>query len=110
MRRTADGRPSSRASVYWLLAPSSARATSLLEVTSPSAPVALSPPSEGVHGVLEVLALGDRRLADLPGRHLHVLLAQDADHVAGRQVPRLELIRVQPDAHAVVLLPENRHV
>jgi hypothetical protein len=32
----------------------------------------------GAQGVLEVLTRGDRRLADLPGRHLHVLLAQDA--------------------------------
>ena len=32
------------------------------------------------------------------------------DHVAGRQVPRLQLVRVQPDAHAVVLLAEDEHV
>jgi hypothetical protein len=49
--------------------------------------------AEGAHGVLKVLALGDRRLADLPGRHLHVLLAQDPDHVPGRQVPRLRMER-----------------
>ena len=70
----------------------------------------LDQPAEGAQGVLEVLALGDRRLADLPGRHLHVLLAQDPDHVADRQVPRLQLVRVQPDAHAVVLLAEDDHV
>ena len=38
----------------------------------------LDQPAEGAQRVLEVLARGDRRLADLPGRHLHVLLAQDA--------------------------------
>ena len=67
----------------------------------------LDQPAEGVDGILEVLALGDRRLADLPGRHLHVLLAQDAEHVAGRQVPGLQLVRVQPHAHAVVLPAER---
>ena len=70
----------------------------------------LDQPAEGAHGVLEVLALGDRRLADLPGRHLHVLLAQDPDHVAGRQVPRLQLVGVQPHAHAVVLPAEGEDV
>ena len=49
----------------------------------------LDEPAEGAQGVLEILAVGDRRLADPAGRHLHVLLAQDPDHVAGRQVPRL---------------------
>ena len=32
------------------------------------------------------------------------------DHVAGRQVPRRQLVRVEPDAHAVVLLAEDEHV
>ena len=86
-------------------------------MTSPSAPVLRMmsancsgsiQPAEGAQRVLEVLARGDRRLADLPGRHLHVLLAQDPDHVAGRQVPRRQLVRVEPDAHAVVLLAEDR--
>ena len=67
-------------------------------------------PAEGVHGELEVLALRHRRLADLPCRHLHVLLAEDADHVAGHQVPRLQLVRVEPDPHAVVLPAERENV
>ena len=66
--------------------------------------------AEGAQGVLEILAVGDRRLTDLSGRHLHVLLAQDPDHVVDRQIPRLQLVRVQPDAHAVVLLAEDAHV
>ena len=67
-------------------------------------------PAERVHGVLEVQAGGHRRLADLPGRHLHVLLAQGADHVAGGQVAGGQLLRVEPDPHAVVLLAEEGHV
>ena len=35
----------------------------------------LDQPPEGAQGVLEVLAGGDGRLADLPGGHLYVLLA-----------------------------------
>ncbi len=66
--------------------------------------------AEGAQGVLEILAVGDRRLTDLSGRHLHVLLAQDQDHVVDRQIPRLQLVRVQPDAHAVVLLAEDAHI
>jgi len=58
----------------------------------------LDQPAERAHCVLEILAVRDRRLADLPGRHLHVLLAQNPDHVAGRQVPRLQLVRVEPNA------------
>src|SRR5208337_5543612 len=72
--------------------------------------LSLDQAAEGADGILEILALGDRRLADLPGRHLHVLLAQDPDHVVDREIPRLELVRVQPDAHAVVSLAEDYHV
>src|SRR5204863_367712 len=40
----------------------------------------------------------------------HVLLAQRPDHVAGGQVARRQLVRVEPDAHAVVLLAELEDV
>ena len=70
----------------------------------------LHQPAESVHGVLEFLASGNGRLADLPGRYLHVLLAEDPDHVAGRQVPGLQPVRVQPHAHAVVLPAEGEDV
>ena len=46
---------------------------------------------------------GDGRRADLPGGDLHVLLADGADDVVGGQVARLQPLRVEPDAHAVVL-------
>ena len=36
----------------------------------------LAQPAQRAHRVLEVLAGRDRRLADLPGRHLDVLLPQ----------------------------------
>ena len=49
-------------------------------------------------------------LADLAGRDLHVLLADGVDHVAGRQVQRGQLVGIDPDAHAVVLLAEQEHV
>ena len=39
-----------------------------------------------VSGELEWPAAGDRRLADVAGGDLHVLLADGVDHVAGRQV------------------------
>ena len=42
--------------------------------------------AKSAHRVLEVLPLWHRWLADLSSRDLDVLLAQHADHVAGRQV------------------------
>ena len=43
-------------------------------------------PAQGVDGQLELLALGHRLLADLPGGHLQVLLADGGDHVHGAEV------------------------
>ena len=85
-------------------------------VTSPPVPrldddvaelLGLVQPAQRGHGVLEVVARGHRRLADLAGGDLHVLLAQRLDDVAGRQVARRQLVRVEPDAHAVVLLAQT---
>ncbi len=42
-------------------------------------------PAQGGHGVLEFLPLGHRRLPDLAGGHLGVLLLDGQDHVAGRR-------------------------
>ena len=49
---------------------------------------------------------GDGRLADLAGRHLDVLLLNGIDDVRGGQVAERHLLRVEPDAHAVVALAE----
>ena len=50
--------------------------------------------------------VGHRRLADLAGGHLDVLLRDRVDHVGGGQVAERHLLRVEPDPHAVVALAE----
>ena len=47
----------------------------------------LDQPAEGVDRELELLPPRDRLLADLPGRHLHVLLADGVDHVVAPSAP-----------------------
>ena len=67
----------------------------------------LSRPERG-DGVLERPASsGDGRLADLAGGDLHVLLADRVDDVLRRQAAGLELLRVEPDPHAVVAGAED---
>ena len=63
-------------------------------------------PAQGVDGQLELLALGHRLLADLPGGHLDVLLGDGGDHVHGAQVERRQLVGVEPGPQAVVALAE----
>jgi hypothetical protein len=63
----------------------------------------------GVHGQLEVGAFR-RTLADHAGRDLHVLLADRVHDVAGGQVARSDLLRVEPDAHRVVARTEQLDV
>ena len=48
----------------------------------------------------------DRLLADLPGRHLDVLLGDGGDHVHGAEVQRRQLVGIEPGADAVVALAE----
>ena len=67
-------------------------------------------PALGDDGVLEVLAARHGRPAELPGRHLDVLLAQGGDDVPGGHVARGELVGIDPDAHAVVLLAQQGDV
>ena len=50
--------------------------------------------------------VGDRRLAELAGGDLDVLLLDRADHVRGGQVAERHLLRVEPDPHAVVALAD----
>jgi len=64
-------------------------------------------PPQGRHGVLEVDAAGGRRLAELPGRDLDVLFPERLDHVPDGHPPRGEACRIQPDPHAVLLLPKD---
>jgi hypothetical protein len=56
--------------------------------------------------VLEILSLRHGGLADLAGGDLHVLLAQGGDDVRGREVMLGHAVRIEPDAHAVVLLAQ----
>ena len=63
-------------------------------------------PAQGRDRELEGLAGGDRRLAELAGRDLDVLLLDRADHVRGGQVAERHLLRVEPDPHAVVALAD----
>ena len=64
-------------------------------------------PAQRGHGVLEDLAVGHRRLADLAGGDLDVLLLRSrADDVGRGQVAERHLLGVEPDPHAVVALAE----
>ncbi len=57
--------------------------------------------------VLERLPCRRRRRADLAGGHLLALLLQRLDHVLRRQAARLQLVRIEPDAHRI--LPGAEH-
>ena len=59
---------------------------------------------------LEGAGLRHRRLIDDARRHLHVLPAQRVDHVAGGEIARGELLRIEPDAHRVVARAEDGDV
>ena len=65
-------------------------------------------PAQRIDGQLELLALGDRLLADLSGGNLDVLLADGRDHVHGAEAEGRHLVGVEPDAEAVVALAEVR--
>ena len=59
---------------------------------------------------LRLLPGGHRRPADLSAGRLGVLLPQRGHDVAGRETPRGELLRVDPDPHAVIALPGDEDV
>ena len=59
---------------------------------------------------MEVLALRRGRRADLARRDFLALLLDDVDDVLGRQPPRLQKVRVEPDAHGVLARAEHRHI
>src|SRR6185312_17273689 len=55
----------------------------------------------GRHRDTEALAVRRRVGAQRAGGELHVLRADRIEHLAGRQVVALQLVRVQPDPHGV---------
>ena len=63
--------------------------------------------AEHIDRVLEVLAVGGRRAADLAGRHIPALLLDDVDDVLGRQPDGVELLRIQPDPHGILADAED---
>ena len=67
-------------------------------------------PAQGVDGELEHLVGGRRRSADLSRRHLNVLVLDCVLDVQNRQSIGLELVRVQPDPHAVRSGAEDRYL
>ena len=61
-------------------------------------------------GTWSCCPVGHRGLANLAGRHLGVLAADGQGHVGGRHVAGGELLRINPDPHAVVALAEDPDV
>src|SRR5439155_2687130 len=67
-------------------------------------------PALGGDGVDELLRARARRLSDLAGGELRVLLVQRADQIGGREAQLREAIGPHPDAHCVVLGAEDLHI
>ena len=67
-------------------------------------------PPERLDVELEGALLGHRRLVQHAGGDLDVLRAQRRDDLAGGQVARGDLLRVEPDAHRIVARAEDAHV
>ena len=59
---------------------------------------------------LEGAWLRNGRLIYHPGRHLDVLSTKCGEHVASSQVPRGELVGIEPNPHRVVARTEDRDV
>ena len=47
------------------------------------------------------------RAADPPDRRLHVLRSHRSNHVLRCQIEACEPLRIEPDAHSVILLAEH---
>ena len=65
-------------------------------------------PALHVERVLERLAVGRRRRADLAGGDLLALLLQRLDDVLRGQAARLHLVGVEPDAHRILCRRRTR--
>ena len=72
--------------------------------------VGVDEPAERAQGDLGLLPWEDRRLPDLAGGDLKVLLAQGPHDVAGGHASLGELVGVEPDPHAVIALAEHQDV
>ena len=59
---------------------------------------------------LKSLILRSRRLANLSGRHLHVLLANRGEHVFHCEITGLQRIRIHPDAHSIRAATNDLHI
>ncbi len=66
--------------------------------------------ARGAHADLVRLSLTRGRVADAAGGDLNVLLAQRIDDVAGGQLARGQLGRVEPEAHRVLAFAEDHDV
>ena len=60
----------------------------------------------GVDRVLELLSRRHRRLADLSGRHLNVLLGNGVDNIGRCQTERRQFVGIEPGTHTVIALAE----
>ena len=65
---------------------------------------------QGVHRILKVEPRRSWRRSDLSRCNLHVLFSNGGDHIVGGESTRLEPLRVEPDAHPVVLGAHHLHV
>ena len=64
-------------------------------------------PAQGVDGNVERLAAANGRLADPPRRQVEILAANRVGHVAGVDAVRRHLLRIEPNADAIVALAED---
>ncbi len=104
----------------YVSAPSSRRATSLRRTTEPLGRIGshddvaellrIGEPAQRVDLHLEGRAGRRRRLADLAGRDLDVLLRDGLLHVDGGDAEIGELVRIEPDAHRIAPLAEDLDV
>ena len=67
------------------------------------------PPGRG-HRHLKVEAEGGRWLADPPGGHLDILLAQGPNDIGGREAAAGKLAGIEPHPQGIVAGPEELHV
>jgi hypothetical protein len=67
-------------------------------------------PAQGAESQLQGLPGGHRFLADLPGGNLDVLALDGVYHIRRGELVLVQLVRVEPGSHAVVLLAEKSDI